>query len=179
MKINVPIGTRFGKLVVTAEAPVRGIRRIRQMACHCDCGGTSTADLSALRHGNTTSCGCGSREALVKSRFKHGHTVGGRKPPEYHIWRAMIQRCENVNCADYPDYGGRGIEVCSRWRTSFADFLADIGLRPGKGLTLDRRNNDGDYEPNNCRWATQKQQANNRRKRRFRKRSDIVGSANF
>ena len=101
--------------------------------------------------------------------FKHGRS----KTTEYHIWRTMLARCYNPKSKKYPSYGERGIKVCPEWRESFENFLADMGLRP-VGHSIERKNNDGDYEPNNCVWATAKIQANNRRLRTVCKRGHAM-----
>lgn len=93
--------------------------------------------------------------------FRHGHNGKGRRSPEYRSWAHMKGRCENPESDRYAYYGGRGIRVCERWQ-SFENFLVDMGPRPA-GHTLDREDNDGDYEPGNCRWATQSEQGKNRR----------------
>ncbi len=109
------------------------------------------------------------RSVYRKKRYeRHGLMVGGKKPPaEYNLWAGIVQRCEDENSPLYKDYGGRGIKVCDRWRESFTAFLADVGPRPAGGYTLERKKNDGHYEPGNVVWATRKQQARNRRSNRF------------
>src|SRR5579863_4103392 len=94
--------------------------------------------------------------------IKHGCSLRGKITIEYHVWNTMKQKCFNENHARYEDYGGRGIVVCDRWM-EFANFISDMGKRPGKGYSIERRDNDGNYEKDNCYWATPRQQAQNRR----------------
>lgn len=168
-------GQRFGRLTVIRRANKEGEGRPRWL-CRCDCGSNTVVESRDLRRYKIKSCGCYVRErikefnALSFPRLSHGDTRNGRLSPEYHTWASMIKRCTNRNCWAWKNYGGRGITVCDRWRDSFENFLADMGRRPlgrnGKRplYTLDRINNDGHYEPGNCRWATWKEQAQNTRK---------------
>lgn len=151
-------GTRSGRLVA-----VRLVEPDPVWACHkwlfaCDCGGEVVAGIKNVLAGKTGSCGCLASERLVERNTTHG--LSRQHPREYRSWKDMRSRCGNPNDSDYASYGGRGIRVCERW-SGFAAFLADMGERPA-GQTIDRRDVDGDYTPDNCRWATAKTQANNK-----------------
>ncbi len=152
------VGHKYGLVTVLGE-PRRCLGSF-SWKCRCDCGAEFTALAGNLRSGKTKSCGC-LRDKLAKDRIQHGHARKGAISTEHKTWMAMIQRCTNPNNNRWRHYGARGISVCDRW-LKFENFLADMGLRP-KGLTLDRKNNDGNYEPGNCRWATASEQQRNKR----------------
>jgi len=153
--MNNLIGQKFGKMLVVKGAP-RGKASKARYICECECGRTKTCFATNLLRGLTTSCGC--------SRKKY---EGSHPTSEHGAWSNMIQRCTNQKSGEYKNYGARGIKVCDRWLNSFIDFLNDMGRKPNPKLTLERINNNGNYEPENCKWATQSEQNYNKRQHKL------------
>lgn len=160
---------RFGLLTVIVEAIPNASHR--RWTCLCDCGRIRIVSQSNLKRGFSKSCGC-RRKQSNRNALKHGHSNSSSSThnpsPEYYSWSAMLHRCYCPTDASYRWYGGRGITVCSQWQGAkgFETFLVDMGSRP-PGYSLDRYpNNDGNYEPGNCRWATRMEQSRGQRRRR-------------
>lgn len=157
------VGRRFGRLVVIAFSGERDKRGAVIWDCLCDCGNSHRAITQDLKRHSIYSCGCLARELSSDRLRKHG--LGDTD--EYNIWERMISRCHNPDDSNYHHYGARGIAVCQRWRESVEAFIADMGKRPSRRYSIDRIDNNRGYEPGNCRWATDQQQARNNRKNRL------------
>lgn len=149
------IGQKFRRLTVLA-APSRRKGERQLWTCRCDCGNIRNFVAKNVKKNHTKSCGC----------LKNAPTHGLSGSPEYHVWEAMVARCTNPKCPEFPNYGGRGVTICERWR-KFESFYAEMGPRPTSKHSIDRINNEGDYEVANCHWTTRDKQNRNKRNNHF------------
>ncbi len=155
-------GRTFGRWTVTDRPAVRKLKSGWAVECRCSCGNIRYVYQTSLLKGVSQSCGCLQKNVVSAIHGVHYLT----KSPEYFSWGGAKQRCFNPNAPKFGSYGGRGITMCDRWANSFAAFYEDMGPKPTRGHSLDRIENDGNYEPGNCRWATRTEQQKNKRKKR-------------
>jgi hypothetical protein len=158
------VGQKYNRLTFIKKTDERKAGYILWI-CKCDCGNFVKARKNNVIRGNTKSCGCLKLDEVSDRFKKHGES----RTLLYGVWQRMKIRCYHSSCNDYENYGGRGIEVCDEWNDDFISFR-NWSIENGyeQGLTIDRINNDGNYEPDNCRWTSRKQQANNRRTRKIK-----------
>lgn len=149
-------GKRFGRLLVISQHNDKGASF---WACRCDCGNTKVVKGTSLLIGYTSSCGCLKNERVSLARKTHGMS----NSLLYGVWLSMRNRCYDKKNIGYDYYGGRGIVVCDRWRNSFENFASDMGEKPSKSHSLDRKDVNGNYEPGNCKWSTPLEQSENKR----------------
>ena len=164
---TVPVGHQYGDWTVVAHAEP-GPHYLRRWLCRCACGTERAVYASNLTSGKSVSCGCRKPETIREQKLTHGQSGDrfGAASTTYSTWTSMLTRCRNPRSKSFDSYGGRGIKVCERWH-SFENFLSDMGEKPSKGMSIERVDVNGDYEPGNCVWAGSRQQARNTRRTRL------------
>ena len=159
-------GQRFGRLVALERVEDRA-KWVMCWLCQCDCGKQKVVIGKNLKNGVSTSCGCLQIELTILRSTKHGCSSRSCQTPEYRTWKHILQRTSNPKTRWYVNYGGRGITMCEKWSTSFENFFTDMGLKPSPKHSIERRDNEMGYTPENCYWATTKEQNRNTRRNRF------------
>ncbi len=161
--MSIKIGEKFDRLTVLSFVGKSEDKKHKIFECECDCGGITLVRGDNLPNGHSKSCGCLCEEVRSSVHTTHGETKNHTRSSEFSAWQSMLNRCCNKSCKSYCNYGGRGIKVCERWQESFESFLSDMGRKPSNKHSIERKDNNGNYDPQNCIWATAKIQSRNRR----------------
>lgn len=161
-KIKYINGESIGECDLIGETKQIGAERFADFICKC--GNIFNARIQHVRHRKIVSCGCYGRLMTSISKTTHGFTVGRKIRSEHSTWTSIKSRCRNKKDKNYIRYGARGIDMCERWFNSFENFITDMGEKPTNNHSIDRIDNDGNYDPNNCKWSTKKEQCRNTRR---------------